>query len=328
MSMTFFNSRLTVADARAALEQYVASASLFVSQLNQVCERLQNSGKYKGSIVKVKFQPIVGYITLPPYYLSVLGGTFNRCPVPVFGEWHRYQESGAGIPREAASWIGQLQDLGDGFCTQRDVQQEDTETNPVVAAEPGAIRIYSTGSDNGKVVRLFGVREETGEPIIDNAGNLGENITLTAPFVDSVYHYSSLTDVIKPTTNAPLQVWVVPQSGTANYQIGTWLTMETRPRYHRYFTGHTENAVEVLCQRRFVPVRAETDWVIPGNLAALKFGLKALRHEDSGYEDKAAANWAESLKWLDDEATATRGGAAPSIPVDIWGWKSSIPQHN
>jgi hypothetical protein len=328
MSMTFFNSRLTVADARAALEQYVASASIFVSQLNQVCERLQNSGKYKGSIIKVKFQPIVGYITLPPYYLSVLGGCFNRWPMPIFGEWHFYQESGPGIPRETASWIGQLVDRGDGFCSQRDVQQEDADARPVIPAEPGAIRLYSTGSDNGKVVRLFGVEEETGEPIVDNTGNLGENITLAAPFVDSTKHYSKLTDVIKPYTNAPVHAWVVPQSGSANYQIATWLTMETRPRYHRYFVGHSENAVEVLCQRRFVPVRAETDWVIPGNLAALKFGLKALRHEDSGYEERAAENWGTSLKWLDDEAASTRGGAQPPVPVDIWGWGQVIPQTN
>jgi hypothetical protein len=248
--------------------------------------------------------------------------------VPIFGEFHRYQESGPGIPRETASWIGQLQDLGDGFCTQRDIQQEDLESRPIIPAKPGTVRLFSTGSDNGKVVRLFGIREETQEPIVDNAGNLGENITLTAPFTDSAYHYSQLTDIQKPYTNGPVNAWVVPTDGSATYQISVWLTFETRPRYHRYFVGHSENAIEVLCQRRPVAVRAETDWVIPGNLAALKFGLKALRHEDSGYEDKAEKNWATSLKWLDDEAAATRGGAQPSNPVGVWGWNQPVPQTN
>jgi hypothetical protein len=323
-----FNTRLTVAQARVALQTYVASSAVFVQQLNLVCERLINSGKWVGNVIRVTFDSSTGYITLPPYYLSVIGSTFNKWPTPIFGEFHCFFEGGPGNPRETSSWLGQLQDLGDGFCTQLNIQEADADARPPIVAEPGAILLYSGGSDNGKVVRLYGTEAETGKPVVDPDGNQGENIALAAPFVQSTKHYSSLDKVVKPHTNAPVEAWVLPMSGTANYQIASWLSFETVPRYRRYQTGQTENAIQVLCQRRFVGVSAETDWVIPGNLAALKFGLKALRHEDSGYEDKAAKNWAEAMKWLDDEAAATRGGAQPSIPAGMWGWGQVIPQTN
>lgn len=313
------NTRLTVADARVPLERYVANASAFIGQLNQVTERLIYSGKWKGNVIKVTFDSSAGYITLPPEYLSALGTAFNHWPTPIFGEFHTYFESGPGTPIEAAGWIGQMQDMGDGFCTQLDITEANTEVQPARAAAPGAVRLYSTGSDNGQVVRIFGIEQETGMPVTDPTGNPGENITLNAPFVDSTKHYSKLTDVIKPFTKGPVTAWVVPMGGGTNYQIATWRPSETRPRYRRYYTGTATRALQILCQRRYMPVVAETDWVIPGNIAALKFGLLAIRNEDTGYIDKAEANWEQAIYWLNNEAVASRGGALPSVPISGWG---------
>jgi hypothetical protein len=320
------NTRLTVADARVTLEKYGPSAAAFLSYLNQVCERLIYSGKWKGAVIKTTFDSSAGFITLPPEYLSVLGMTYNNWPGPIFGEFHTYFESGPGTPLEASGWLGQLQDMGDGFCSQKDIIEANPRAAPAVVAQPGAIVLYSTGSDNGKVVRIFGIEQETGEPVTDPDGELGENITLNAPSVQSTKHYSKLTDVIKAPTNGPVRAWVLPSSGAATYQIASWLPGETRPRYRRYRTGKFEHAIQILCQRRFMPARVETDWVIPGNLAALKFGIKAMRLEDTGYEDKATSLWDTATKWLNDEATASRGGAQPSIPVGVWGWGDTIPQ--
>lgn len=323
------NTRLTVADARTSLERYVASAAVFIGQLNQATERLVYSGKWKGTMIRVTFDSSAGFITLPPEFLSVVGSTFNHWPTPIFGEFHTYFSSGPGTPIEAQGWLGQLQDMGDGFCSQLDIIEANTEVQPNVTAQPGSIRIFSTGSDNGKVVRIFGIEQETGLPVTDQAGVEGENITLAAPFVDSTKHYSKLTDVIKATTNGPVTAWVVPMGGGTNYQIATWRPGETRPRYRRYRTGTAESAIQVLCQRRFMPVASETDWVIPGNLASLKFGLLAIRNEDTGYLDKAEKNWEQAFYWLNNEAVASRGGAAPSIPNEVWGaWMNGIPHQH
>jgi hypothetical protein len=182
--------------------------------------------------------------------------------------------------------------------------------------------------DNGKVVRLYGIEEETGEPISDSSGYEGEQIVLNAPFVQSTKHYSSLTDFTKVHTNAPLTLKVAPTSGAAEYQIAYYQPSETRPRYRRYKTGVAEKVIRVLCQRRFFPVIAETDWVIPGNLAALKFGLIALNQEDQGYEDAGKANWDTAYEWLNAEAKSMRGGAKVPSGSDIWGYDQGLVRIN
>ncbi len=309
------NTRLTVGDCRISLERYVSSPAALIGALNEVCERIIYNAKYKGTMIKVTFDSSASFISLPPEYLSVLGSTYNHWPTRIYGEFHTYFESGPGTPLEASGWLGQLQDLGDGFCSQLDIIKADPRANPAVVAKPGTIRIFSTGSDNGRTIRLFGTQQESGEDVSDPSGNLGEPITLVAPFVDSINHYTELTDVIKDATKGPVSAWIVPTGGGTNYQIASWRPQETRPRYRRYKTGRFESAIQVLCQRRFMPVRTETDFVIPGNLAGLKFGLKALQHENVGYDDKAAKEWDRAFFWLNDESTASRGGALPSIPV-------------
>ncbi len=323
------DSQITVADARIALQQYVRSASAFIGLLNQVCQRLILSGKWKGMVSKYAFNSSAGFISLPPYLLSVLNSTYNRWPTTIQGQQYEMFESGPGLLSETWGWLGVLSDMGDGFPTEGDIIKANDETSPAITAKPGTVRLYSTGSDNGKIVRLFGTQQESSQPVSDPTGVLGESITLNAPFVDSVNHYSELTDAEKETTKGPIAVWVIPTGGGANYQLGSWLPQETRPRRRRYKTGRAEKAIEVLCQRRFVPVAAETDFVLPGNLAALKFGLKALNYEDTGYADKAKAEWASAINWLNEEATASRGGALPSVPnVGGMGGYDGIPEQH
>jgi hypothetical protein len=77
-----------------------------------------------------------------------------------------------------------------------------------------------------------------------------------------------------------------------------------------------------------MPLRAETDWVF-GPLAANKFGLKGLNYEDTGYAEKAKAEWASAVYWLNDESVASRGGALPSVPnVGGMGGDDGIPEQH
>lgn len=323
------NTRLTVGDSRTVLERYVKSPAEYLSYLNQASERLIYSGKWKGNILKMVFDSSEGYITLDPSMLSVLGSTYNRWPTPIFGEFHPYFESGPGNASEAADWLGQLRDMGDGFCTQTDIIQYNQYASPPTEAVPGSIVLYCGGSDAGKTVRLYGIQEETGEPVTDENGIEGELVTLASPFVVSAFHYSKLTYVEKDETDAAVEAWVAPTGGGDEYQIAYWRPGETRPQYRRYQTGTTEKAIQVLCQRRFQQMRAETDPVYPGNLAALKFEIQAIVYEDAGYLDKAAVAHGRAIQYLNDEATSSRGGAQPSIPASTWGsFVEPIPQQH
>lgn len=303
------NTRLTLADVRAALSALIDSDNpnnpLFLSVLNEVRERMINSGKWKGNVLTTTFESSSGFITLPYDYASVLALTYDKCPCPVFTQFHQYTEQGPGELDIALKWTGILVDLGDGFVTQADIPAA------------GVVRVYSSAADDGDVVRIFGL-DENGDVIYDSSGNEGENITLAAPFAVTTAQFTEVTGFQKPlTTNrVRLKSW----DGTTETQIAEYQPNETRPSYQRYKTGVAEKAIRVICQRRFVPIYAETDWVIPGNLSALRAGVNSWLFENGSDMDSADQSMARAYNFLNDEAKAFRGGARATINTQNGGW--------
>lgn len=310
------STQITVADAELQLSEFTPAGMTFLKVLNQATGRLVTSGKWSGIFVSVAFPAASGFITLPPRYLSVLAGKFDSWPVLTFSNWFDYQEIGPCGLDDTIQWFGRLQDDGDGFVTQ------------AAMPLPGAVRIYSTGSDNGKVVRLFGPRTETGLPVVDNSGNEGESITLAAPFVQSLYHYDDLTGFQKEKTNGPVQAKIFPMNGDPEYQVAAYEPYETRPSYRRYRVGPGEKTVRVLCQRRWLAAYADTDWVWPGNIAALQCAIQAIGYERTGYNDSAMEQWEQAYYWLNQQSKAERGGNQIPIPLWSWGRGQGIPASN
>lgn len=298
------DTRTTLADARAALYDLInvddPNDPKFLRILNEVRERLITSGKWKGSIVSTVFNSSTGFITLPYDYLSVLGLTYDRCPAPVFTQFHEYVEQGPGEFDETYKWPGQLMDMGDGFATQVNIETA------------GVIRVYSSAADNGDVVRLFG-KDENGDVIYDSSGNEGVNVTLAAPYVATTAQFSEVTGAQKPATSnrVYLKVW----DGATETQIAEYQPNETRPMYRRYKTGDAEQAIRVICQLRYMPVIAETDWVKPGNISALRAGIRAWLFEDGSDMASADASTVRAYNFLNDEAKSSRGGARATVDM-------------
>ena len=298
------DTRTTLADARAALYDLInidnPNDPKLLRILNEVRERLINSGKWKGCIVSTVFGSATGFITLPYDYLSVLGLTYDRCPAPVFTQFHEYVEQGPGEIDETQKFPGILTDMGDGFATQLDIETA------------GVIRVYSSAADNGDVVRLFG-EDVNGDVIYDSSGNEGVNVTLAAPYVATTEQFSKVTGAQKPLTSnrVYLKVW----DGSTETQIAEYQPNETRPMYRRYKTGDAEQAIRVICQRRYMPVSAETDWVVPGNISALRAGIRSWLFEDQSDMASADASMVRAYNFLNDESKSSRGGARPTVDM-------------
>lgn len=324
------NTRLTVAEARANLYTEVnagnANDPKFLRWLNEVCERYTWSGKWKGAIINTVFSSATGYVTLGPDFYAALANRWGRWPGnPTFSQFHPYMEMGPGELRDAVKFPGLMVDMGDGFPT----------TVSIAEASPGSIRIYSGGSDNGKTMRLYGTQEESGEPIFDAAGVEGEEITLNAPFVTSANHYSELTGVERETTKGYVTLKLLPQGGGTEYVLSTYRPNETRPMYRRYQVGTFDEATDgqqanlhIICQRRFTLMRDETDWVIPGNLSALRYGLKMRAFEEAQDTANAQACFTQGLSFLNQEAKAARGGVQPDINFSLFGTTWGFPWAN
>jgi hypothetical protein len=312
------DSQITVADARRALYSLVtpdnANSELFLQVLNEVSERLLNNGSWKGTLIKLTFDSSNGYITMPFNYASAIAMTYDRCPAPIFTQFHKYIENGPGELDETKKWPGTLIDAGDGFVLQTDIANGDY----------GQLRIYSSTNDDGVKVRLYGL-DENNAIIFDDEGNEGEEVELNAPSVLTTKTYSSVTGFTKPPTKATVRVNVVPTaSGNAAYQIAEYQPNETRPCYKRYQTGTiTDKTVRILCRRRFIPMIADTDWVYPGNLSALRAGVSSWLYENNSDMDSSDRSFARAIAFLNDEAKTFRGGGRTTINIEAFNWSST-----
>ncbi len=322
------NSNLTVATCRENFYRTVSASdpnsALFLQYLNQVCDRAVNSGMWVGSLLDVVFATASGHITLPTNMQSIVGVCIDKVPNVVFSEFHEYLETGPGFfdtevngDETFRRGYGPLYDCGDKrFCTVEDI---------LVA---GKLRLQLTSiSDVGKVIRVEGKQVWTAsppdtEPIFDSIGNLGENITLANPFTDSVQTYERVTGVILPSNLiAPVILYVV-NDGIERW-LATYLPNETRPTYHRYKTGTITKPIRCLCRMRFIPLRAETDFVNPSNLGAIGLGLHALVMEKNGDFPKSGTMWEKMYQLLNDELKASLGKTTTCF--NIWNWGVGQP---
>ncbi len=317
------NSRLTVADCRTALYSIVNPGDpddpAFLSWLNQASERLMLSGKWNGMIVDCSFASASGYITLPPNFLSVLGNTYGGVPTPTFTQYHTYMENGPGDISSTEAFPYILIDLGDGFPTLTDIVEDSNGDLP-------AIDVYSSASDNGKIIRFYGL-DADGSPVFDALGNEGVAVTLAAPKVTLSTTFSRITSVAKAATISSVTVRADPADGGTDYDLSVYLPSETRPMYRRYQVGEATQAIRCLCIRRFVPAVAETDWVYPGNLAALKYAMKSVFFEDADDFDNAVKNMGYAIEFLDKETKAVRGGGRAPLLINLFKDGQSLPNY-
>lgn len=300
------DTRFTVADLRTALYTEVdatdINSALFLPALNEVVEYFTYNGAWKGNTPKVTIPASDGFFTLPRWYQSVLALRYQKVPLPIFTQFYQFSESGPGELVDTDAFYGVLEDMGDGFCTQSDI------------STAGTLRVTVGGAgDAAKVLRLFGT-DASGNVIFDSTGNQGLNITTVNPSADTTQVFATVTGIQAPSNMTLPWTLSVVNSGTPT-QIGSYYPGETRPSYKRYMVGQTDEAIHTICRRRFIPLVAETDWVIPGNLRALRYGLKGLAFEKAGQIAEADAAFSRALGFLNDEAKASRGGARPLLNI-------------
>lgn len=306
------DTRFTVADLRTALYMEVdatdINSALFLPALNEVSEYFTYSGAWKGNTPKVTIPASDGFFTLPRWYQSVLVLRYQRAPRPIFSQFYEFSESGPGELQDTDSFCGVLVDMGDGYATQSDI------------TTAGTLRVTVGGAgDAAKVLRLYGT-DAYGNVIYDSSGNQGINITTVNPSTDTTQVFATVTGIQAPANMTLPWTLSVVNSGTPT-QLGSYYPGETRPCYKRYRVGQTDEAAHTICRRRFVPLVAETDWVI-GSLRAYRYGLKGLAFEKAGQIAEAKACFTEAFGFLNEEAKASRGGARPMININTemsWG---------
>jgi hypothetical protein len=314
---------LTVADVRALIGNTIypgnPNSELFLPTLNQVVERIINSGQWKNMYEAVDYDSTSGYITLPRRLESIVGVTRVNWPTSPYARMNEYMTSGPGFLDETSRDLRTIIDQGD-VCMQE------------VQTQIGYPRLtIASAIDDGLVVRLYG-HDSNGDPIFDQDGVEGIALTLTNPTVTASVEMF-VTQVVKPMTVGNVTLSIVV-SGTPTV-MSVYEPSETNPVYRRYKTGtivprdDNKPVLRCLCKRRFVRLMQESDLVWPDNIGALKFGMRAIQLEDSGGATELQllqGFWQKCYEILNQGLKQNRGAIRPKMAMDWMFSAGETPQ--
>ena len=292
---------MTLGEARRRLAGLFLDADTgspkFAEMVSEVLERFHFDGTWKGGTGFFEFSVSdAGTITLPLWLEAVLLSQFSDRPRPVLSRHYEFLSHGPGHIDPLTSGLGVLVDAG------------------VVATEhefpstPGTITIASGAADDGKTIRIFGL-DSNGRELYGTDGLPGELVTLASPSVSTVATFSAVLGIQKERTLGYVQV-----SHADTTELCDIPPAVTAPVYRRYKVAHAAAAgqtryIRALCSRRALPVSNEEDYIIPGNLAALKMGLYSIQYEETNDMDRSMQYWLRSIDFLNKEADRYRGGA-------------------
>lgn len=270
--------RVTLADLRAsripAALGICATDSRLVAWLNEATERLLRKGKWWGTAPRFRICICNGCVTLPRAIAVIEAVAVCGRHVPIHDQWFEFLENGAGIQgssrtcEPAADCVGHFPSFADICGTNKKVSL-----------------ICDLASDVGKEVLVLGF-DANGNWIRTTQNGLirdGEVIALAqGAGTLSANLFSQVTDLQGPD-GLDGQWWLYEYNttDTTTRMIGAYQYDEIRPSYARYriagLIGNTSNAVDIIGKLDFIPVKNDSDYLILGNIPALKDMMTALK---------------------------------------------------
>lgn len=341
-------SRKTFKDFRTSripqtLGLCAADAPSLASYCNEAIQTLlQSSGDegWWGTFATMVFNvdPNEPYITVPREVARLEQIDVCRTPVVINNSFYEFLQFGCGLERQRPDCAGQI----NARCgCQDNVQGYDRLTVPTMRdITPGnKLRIYMTnGADTGKRI-FFQSKDGNDKPIYTMDRGVPQNgffMTLDnmVPFIESPMTLNSIQNVTKDNTVGEVQVYGINPSTTAQTLLSTYAPNETTPCYRRYFLSNLPSKccdcdspdgvvqVTAIVKLEFIPVYADTDFLLIGNLDALKNECQSIRYDEM--DTQAAKQMAEyhhrnAIRLLNQELVHYLGKSRPALQFAPFG---------
>ncbi len=315
--------RTTLADVKASRIPSVANMSSsdlrFVPLINEAQERLVKSGElFQGLTQRVQFCVTDGCIVLPRQIASVESVALCDHPIPMRGKFFEFLETGVGLQGDGdcGSSCGgnQLLDRGETCCY-----------NDIIGTDK-KIKVYTDVAESASaVITLFGY-DENNQWIRTFVGGVwvdGEQVSLSGGPHTTTKNFSSLTGVIKPITNGAVRLYEYDTVLLTQRDIAVYEPDETNPTYRKMFisgidcsagcAGCNENGeiqVTVMARLEFIPAKNDTDWMMIGNIPALKAEVQSILKNENNLVQESLAYHAMAIQTLRQEYRHYNGHGA------------------
>ena len=326
--------RQNLSDARSAnagiytILGVCSTSSAVVNYVNQATQRLlyamKSVGTYGRFRITTNGNESNSIITWPRHIEAIESVAVNQFPSVIRNGWFEFVENGPGV-MDSTSGIGnQLVDAADAYTTSDII----TTGNPKkikcipVLAEATGIYITIYGEDaNGNLV------------ITNQAGSIlrGERISINGSG-QTTNTFSKITGITKGATNGVVKLYEVDTVTLVERLIATYEPDETRPVYRRSIIPGLQNngacvacggvdgdppQVDVVGKLRYIPVVNDTDWLLIGNLPALKLEIMAIRKEENDLLNEAMGYHAKAIALLQEELNHWQGdGSVPAFRAE------------
>ena len=308
---------------------------------NEATNRLLIAGGetgWYGTWQKVVFSvdPLDPYITLPRQIARLINLDVCRFPVRIQNEFYEFLEAGVGLQPQGTCGCptpcGVLESYDRGNVpTFRDI---------TATGNPKLIRVYLTNDRDHEHRVLVQGLDQNGNVIrtLDNGIDTnGEYLVLEDPFTDSSFFFSKITGVQKDITAGDVRIYQVDSVTGEQVLLSLMEPSETVGWYRRYFinglcnvccsgeiasaqgcsvTVPTTSQVVGMAKLEFIPVMVDTDYLLIGNLPAMKSECMAVRYEESDNEKSIAMGelkHRQAIKFLNKELVHYVGRERPAV---------------
>ncbi len=308
----------------------------FVSYINESIQRLLLTGElFWGTWGRFQFCLTEGCITWPRQIATIESVAVNGYSIPIRNGWFEFLEA-VGLQSDASScgdgscnWpFGnicggtQLYDRGNA-CTFADIRGDNKQ-----------IKVYAdvTESPNSKIL-LQGyddnknwIRTQVNDTWID-----GELVALSTTPQLSTKYFSSLVAAQKLDTNGAIRLYEYDTVNLTQRAIAIYEPTETNPSYRRSLIPGLSNSggecetqqVTVMAKLEYIPAKVDNDWLLIGNLPALKDMCQSIKFAECQVFDDAVKYEARAVQCLRRELSHYRGHGAVNpvrlVPRNVGG---------
>lgn len=278
-----------------------ADDSRYLPWLNAAVQQCLFLGKWVGTYASYRVCVTDGCLTWPRQIETIEAIALCDRPIFIRNQWFEFLEQGVGIQGggscnqvngDPVSWNGgcygnagqQLLDRGTA-CAFNDIRGTGKK-----------IRVYADVSEDPLSQILLMGYDENGNWIMTQTNGVwhdGEYVNISTTPTLSTKFYTSLTRVIKPVTNGFVRLYEYNTADTTQRALAVYEPTEETPNYRRSLVNALcrsgcsnpitdanstckQSTITVMAKLAFIPVAVDTDFLIIGNVPALKAMVKSV----------------------------------------------------
>lgn len=289
----------------------------FSGYVNESQRRLLRRGKFWGTYASFRMCVTDGCLVWPRQIAAIEAVAVCNEPITIRNSWFEFLENSAGLqgPSDCSGshscgcGANQLHDRGTAVAFA-DIRGTNKKIRVYAdVAEAADAKILLQGYDENNIW----IRTESSPGVwVD-----GEYVAISTTPTNSTKFFSALVAVQKPVTNGIVRMFEYNNDTTIQRPIAIYEPDETRPNYRKSFIqglpskccGECETAtVTVMAKLEFIAATKDTDWLIIGNLDAIKDMCQSIRKTENNLFDEATAWEAKAIVELQRELRHYLGG--------------------